>query len=73
MSISACKLSIGSHLAHNNVFLAPMAEITDLAFRKMAECCGAGMVVFKTIASNARLMATRIWHVGWASLNGCRI
>ncbi|WP_210321365.1 tRNA dihydrouridine synthase DusB [Devosia beringensis] len=53
MSEGACKLSIGSHLAHNSAFLAPMAGITDLAFRKQAERHGAGMVVSEMIASNA--------------------
>ena len=53
MAEGACKLSIGKHLAHNSAFLAPMAGITDLSFRKMAERYGAGMVVSEMIASNA--------------------
>ncbi|MGV8854784.1 MAG: tRNA dihydrouridine synthase DusB [Devosia sp.] len=46
-------MSIGSHQVHNSAFLAPMAGITDLAFRKMAERHGAGMVVSEMIASTA--------------------
>ncbi|MGV8830678.1 MAG: tRNA dihydrouridine synthase DusB [Devosia sp.] len=53
MAEGACKLSIGGHLVRNSAFLAPMAGITDLSFRKMAERYGAGMVVSEMIASTA--------------------
>lgn len=53
MAASARKLSIGDQSVRNAAFLAPMAGITDRAFRKMAERYGAGMVVSEMIASNA--------------------
>src|SRR5690554_4373515 len=53
VSENASTLRIGNHSVHNNAFLAPMAGITDLAFRKMAERYGAGMVVSEMIASTA--------------------
>jgi tRNA-dihydrouridine synthase B len=55
----ACKLSIGDHMVRNNAFLAPMAGITDRAFRKQAERFGAGMVVSEMIASNALVVGNQ--------------
>ncbi|MFC0011514.1 tRNA dihydrouridine synthase DusB [Devosia nitrariae] len=46
-------MSIGDHLLPNRAFLAPMAGITDRAFRKIAERFGAGLVVSEMIASAA--------------------
>lgn len=44
-------LSIGRHHLPNRAFLAPMAGITDLPFRRMAARFGAGLVVSEMIAS----------------------
>lgn len=46
-------ISIASHTLQSNVFLAPMAGVTDLPFRKMCQAYGAGlttseMVIAKT-------------------------
>jgi len=49
----ACGLSIGGHNLPNRAFLAPMAGITDRAFRSVAERFGAGLVVSEMIASAA--------------------
>ena len=35
----------------NRVFLAPMSGVTDLPFRRIAERCGAGLVVSEMVAS----------------------
>jgi tRNA-dihydrouridine synthase B len=43
--------SIGAHRLPNRAFLAPMAGITDLPFRRMATRFGAGLVVSEMIAS----------------------
>jgi len=45
------RITIGSHRLANRVLLAPMAGITDLPFRRMAERFGAGLVVSEMIAS----------------------
>jgi len=42
---------IGAHGLPNRAFLAPMAGITDLPFRRMATRFGAGLVVSEMIAS----------------------
>jgi nifR3 family TIM-barrel protein len=42
---------IGAHRLPNRAFLAPMAGITDLPFRRMATRFGAGLVVSEMIAS----------------------
>lgn len=44
-------LSIGAHCLPSRAFLAPMAGITDLPFRRMAARFGAGLVVSEMIAS----------------------
>jgi tRNA-dihydrouridine synthase B len=44
-------LSVGPHRLPNRAFLAPMAGITDLPFRRMAARFGAGLVVSEMIAS----------------------
>lgn len=44
--------TIGNIALKNAVFLAPMAGITDLPFRRLAHRFGAGMVVSEMVASN---------------------
>lgn len=50
------------HLAgfdlRNNVFLAPMAGVTDRPFRQLAKRLGAGLAVSEMVTSNALLYAT---------------
>jgi len=46
-------LSVGGHALPNTAFLAPMAGITDRAFRELAERFGAGLTVSEMIASAA--------------------
>ena len=49
------KLKIGNVELENNVLLAPMAGITDLAFRKICKSFGAGLVCTEMISSKAIL------------------
>ncbi len=51
MTASACDLSIGKLKLSNRALLAPMAGITDSAFRAVAARFGAGLVVSEMIAS----------------------
>src|SRR5260221_9444791 len=44
-------VAIGPYRLANRAFLAPMAGITDLPFRRMATRFGAGLVVSEMIAS----------------------
>ncbi|MFC3705810.1 tRNA dihydrouridine synthase DusB [Devosia honganensis] len=46
-------MTIGGHHVRNRAFLAPMAGITDRAFRCLAERYGAGLVVSEMVASAA--------------------
>jgi tRNA-dihydrouridine synthase B len=62
-------LSVGGHDLHNPAFLAPMAGITDRAFRTLAERFGAGLVVSEMIASAAlgtghHEMVRKLAHTG---------
>lgn len=45
------KLQIGSQTAPNSVLLAPMSGVTDVPFRRLAHCLGAGLVVSEMVAS----------------------
>ena len=47
------KLNIGNVLIENNVWLAPMAGVTDLAFRKLCKEQGAGLVECEMVSSKA--------------------
>ena len=49
------QLQIGNVKLENNIFLAPMAGITDLAFRKICKKYGAGLVCTEMISSKAIL------------------
>jgi tRNA-dihydrouridine synthase B len=48
-------LSIGTHLLRNNLFVAPMAGVTDRPFRQLCKRLGAGYAVSEMVASNALL------------------
>jgi tRNA-dihydrouridine synthase B len=48
---SNSEIRVGPHRLPNRAFLAPMAGITDLPFRRMAVRFGAGLVVSEMIAS----------------------
>jgi tRNA-dihydrouridine synthase B len=49
---------IGPHLLSNNVFVAPMAGVTDRPFRQLVKQLGAGYAVSEMAASNPKLWAT---------------
>lgn len=51
-------ISIGSYELPNRVFLAPMAGVTDLPFRKLCRRLGAGMVTGEMMSSRADLRHT---------------
>ena len=62
-------MQIGPHLLRNNVFVAPMAGVTDRPFRQLCKQLGAGYAVSEMAASNPRLWASeksarRIDHEG---------
>ena len=46
-------IKIGNKQIENNIFLAPMAGVTDLAFRLMCKKWGAGLVYSEMISSKA--------------------
>ncbi|WP_175686909.1 tRNA dihydrouridine synthase DusB [Burkholderia anthina] len=46
---------IGSHVLRNNLFVAPMAGVTDRPFRQLCKRLGAGYAVSEMVASNAQL------------------
>lgn len=46
---------IGKHVLRNNLFVAPMAGVTDRPFRQLCKRMGAGYAVSEMIASNAQL------------------
>ncbi len=51
-------IKIGPYTAKNNLFLAPMAGVTDLPFRKLCREHGAGWVVSEMIWSQPHLLNT---------------
>ncbi|GAB2866513.1 tRNA dihydrouridine synthase DusB [Pseudoduganella ginsengisoli] len=62
-------MQIGPHILRNNVFVAPMAGVTDRPFRQLCKQLGAGYAVSEMAASNPRLWASekssrRIDHAG---------
>ena len=62
-------MQIGPYLLRNNVFVAPMAGVTDRPFRQLCKQLGAGYAVSEMAASNPRLRTTeksarRIDHAG---------
>ncbi|WP_323072897.1 tRNA dihydrouridine synthase DusB [Mycetohabitans endofungorum] len=46
---------IGKHVLRNNLFVAPMAGVTDRPFRQLCKRMGAGYAVSEMVASNAQL------------------
>jgi tRNA-dihydrouridine synthase B len=62
-------VNIGPHFLRNNVFVAPMAGVTDRPFRQLCKQLGAGYAVSEMAASDPRLWASektarRINHDG---------
>ncbi|TFW10332.1 tRNA dihydrouridine synthase DusB [Oxalobacteraceae bacterium OM1] len=62
-------MQIGPYLLRNNVFVAPMAGVTDRPFRQLCKQLGAGYAVSEMAASDPRLWASektarRINHDG---------
>jgi tRNA-dihydrouridine synthase B len=51
-------MKIGPHPLRNNVFVAPMAGVTDRPFRQLCKRLGAGYAVSEMAASNPRLWAS---------------
>ncbi|GLU30745.1 tRNA dihydrouridine synthase DusB [Trinickia caryophylli] len=47
--------TIGPHTLRNNLFVAPMAGVTDRPFRQLCKRLGAGYAVSEMVASNAQL------------------
>jgi len=52
-------MNIGPYTLPNNLFLAPMAGVTDRPFRQLCRRLGAGMVVSEMITANKSLWATK--------------
>ena len=48
-------LQLGPHALRNNLFVAPMAGVTDRPFRQLCKRLGAGYAVSEMVASNAQL------------------
>src|SRR3954469_7821531 len=48
-------MQIGPHSLRNNLFVAPMAGVTDRPFRQLCKKFGAGMAVSEMVASNSLL------------------
>ena len=48
-------MKIGPHVLRNNLFVAPMAGVTDRPFRQLCKRFGAGMAVSEMVASNSLL------------------
>jgi len=62
-------VQIGPHTLRNNIFVAPMAGVTDRPFRQLCKQLGAGYAVSEMAASDPRLWASektsrRINHDG---------
>ena len=52
-------MKIGPHSLDNNLFLAPMAGVTDLPFRRLCKSMGAGVVVGEMVSSDPSLRQSR--------------
>src|SRR3954454_20074922 len=48
-------MQIGAHVLRNNLFVAPMAGVTDRPFRQLCKQFGAGLAVSEMVASNSLL------------------
>jgi len=51
-------MRIGTHVLRNNLFVAPMAGVTDRPFRQLCKRFGAGLAVSEMVASNPALRAS---------------
>ncbi|MCX7892912.1 MAG: tRNA dihydrouridine synthase DusB [Burkholderiales bacterium] len=51
-------MKIGAHALRNNLFVAPMAGVTDRTFRKLCKRFGAGLAVSEMVSANTLLYAT---------------
>jgi hypothetical protein len=75
-TVTALPITLGVHTLPNNVFVAPMAGVTDRPFRQLCKGMGAGYAVSEMAASNPRLWASvksarRINHDGDARPRRC--
>ena len=52
-------MKIGPYCLDNNLFLAPMAGVTDLPFRRLCKRLGAGVVVSEMVTSDPLLQNSR--------------
>lgn len=52
-------MQLGTHTLRNNVFVSPMAGITDKPFRQLCKKLGAGYAVSEMAASDPRLWRTK--------------
>lgn len=52
-------MRIGSYKLKNNLFLAPMAGVTDRPFRQLCRKLGAGMAISEMVSSNSLLWGSR--------------
>ena len=50
-------MNIGNLIFHNNVFLAPMAGFTDIAFREICKELGCGLVYTEMVSAK--------FYAGW--------
>ena len=48
-------MQIGAHVLRNNLFVAPMAGVTDRPFRQLCKKFGAGLAVSEMVSSNSLL------------------
>ncbi len=48
-------MQIGAHMLRNNLFVAPMAGVTDRPFRQLCKRFGAGLAVSEMVSSNSLL------------------
>src|SRR5436309_8924858 len=52
-------MRIGTRTLRNNLFVAPMAGVTDRPFRQLCKRFGAGLAVSEMVSSKPQLRATR--------------
>ena len=57
-------MKIGNVQLDNEVFLSPMAGVTDLPFRKLCKECGAGLVETEMVSAKAVFYGDekRLWN-----------